>query len=767
MLIRKMFSFVVMACLTMTAYTQKGIVKGKVIDAAADEPLIAATVYVAKGAGTITDYDGNFELKLNPGDYELNVSYVGYESTTQSISVKADETLELSIALTVESNLLNTATVTSGKFEKPLGEVTVSLEVLKPELIASTNKTTVDDALQKIPGVTVIDGQANIRGGSGFSQGAGSRVLLLIDDIPILQADAGYPNWDDVPIENIAQIEVVKGAASALYGSSALNGIVNIRTAFAKSDPETRVSTAYTHYFDPKEESLKWWDRAPYTSATSFSHKRKIGKLDLVVGAYYYNKDSYNKETYNKFGRVNFNTRYHLTDRLVFGVNANINKGASGSFFYWRTDTLGYLPAPNTATSRERLRYNIDPYVTYFDKANNRHKLMGRFYSVNNDNSNNQSNKSQLYYGEYQFQKRFPSIDLAVTAGLVGMGTNVDAELYGDTTFYSRNFAGYLQFDKKFFKRLNVSAGFRYEQNLLVNPGFEFMGSQSSGTVEAAEEKESKPVVRFGLSYQVHKATFLRASLGQGYRFPTVAEKFIVTDLGGFDIIPNPDLQSETGWSSEIGIKQGFRAGGFEGFVDVAGFIMNYQDMMEFNIVRGSFQSINIGDTEIKGLEVTVAGRGNIFGVPVSLLTGYTYIDPRFLEFDTTRPPSGQEETIGQTNANNSSLDENYLKYRSKHTFKLDLEAKYKFLTFGVETFYNSQILAVDNFFNVFVGGLRKFREDNPNGFTVHNFRMAIEIIDDLRLSFILGNAFNKKYSIRPALLEGPRNLTARVDYKF
>ncbi|GJM35306.1 MAG: hypothetical protein DHS20C18_43070 [Saprospiraceae bacterium] len=767
MLSRKMFSFLLTACLITTAYSQKGIVKGKVLDIETDEPLVAATVYVNNGAGTITDYDGNFELKLLPGDYELMASYVGYKGTSKGIKVIVDQTIEASFSLDVESSLLNTATVTSGKFEKPLGEVTVSLEVLKPEVIANTNKTALDDVLQKIPGVTVMDGQANIRGGSGFSQGAGSRVLLLVDDIPILQADAGYPNWDDVPIENIAQIEVVKGAASALYGSSALNGIINVRTAFAKAEPETRVSTSYTHYFDPKEASLKWWDRAPYTSATSISHKRKIGKFDLVAGAYYFNEDSYNKDTYNKFGRINFNTRYHLSDRFVFGVNANFNKGASGSFFYWKTDTLAYLPAPNTSASRKRLRFNIDPYATFYDKGDNRHKFMGRFYSVDNDNDNNQSNQSQLYYGEYQFQKQFPSSNLAITTGVVGMGTNVDAELYGDTTFSSRNFAGYVQVEKKFWKRLNVSAGFRYEHNLLINPGFDFSGSQASGTVEPSREKESKPVVRFGLNYQLYQATYIRASLGQGYRFPTVAEKFIVTDLGGFDIIPNPELQSETGWSSEIGIKQGFKISSFEGFIDLAGFVMNYQNMMEFNINGGSFQSTNIGNTEIKGFEVSLAARGNILGLPVSLLTGYTYIDPRFVEFDTSNPPAGEQKTIGQINANNSSIDENILKYRSRHTFKLDLEANYKFLTFGVESFHNSHIEAIDNFFNVFVGGLRKFREENNNGYTLHNFRVAVEVIEDLRISLLLGNAFNRKYSIRPALLEGPRNLSARVDYKF
>jgi len=76
------------------------------------------------------------------------------------------------------ATLLNTATVTSGKFEKPLGEVTVSLEVLQPDLIESNNATSVDDILDKVPGVTIVDGQANIRGGSGYSYGAGSRVLL-------------------------------------------------------------------------------------------------------------------------------------------------------------------------------------------------------------------------------------------------------------------------------------------------------------------------------------------------------------------------------------------------------------------------------------------------------------------------------------------------------------------------------------------------------------------------------------------------------------
>ena len=74
----------------------------------------------------------------------------------------------------------------------------------------------VKDALNKTSGVTVVDGQPNIRGGSGWSYGAGSRVLLLLDDLPILQTDAGFPAWSTLPTENIGQIEIIKGAASAI-----------------------------------------------------------------------------------------------------------------------------------------------------------------------------------------------------------------------------------------------------------------------------------------------------------------------------------------------------------------------------------------------------------------------------------------------------------------------------------------------------------------------------------------------------------------------
>ena len=747
----------------VSLFSQNATVYGVVTDQGTGLPLLFANVQCGP-KGAVADLDGTYKIEIDPGTFQVVFSYVGYAPHTESVSLAADESLELNIALSEEVNVLQTATVTSGKFEKPLGEVTVSLEVLKPGLIENTSKPTLDEALQKIPGVTVIDGQANIRGGSGFSQGAGSRVLLLVDDVPILQADAGYPNWDDVPIENIEQVEVVKGAASALYGSSALNGIINVRTAYAKSKPVTKFSAFHTTYFSPEDERLKWWDKAPYATAVSGSNRVKLGKLDLVTGLFLYDQQSFRKDTYKKFGRFNFNTRYRFNDRASAGLAANFNLGKSGSYFYWLTDTMGYVGAPSTITSRERFRFNVDPFATFFDKSGNRHRVNGRFYYVDNNNDNMQSNMSFMYYGEYQFQKRFKGSDFVISAGLVTQGTRVEAELYGDTVFTSRNFAGYVQLENKLFDRLNLSAGFRFEHNLLSNPGFTY----SFGDVPPSEEKESRPVFRIGANYQVSDYTYLRASWGQGYRFPTVAEKFIFTDAGGFYITPNPTLTSETGWSGEFGLKQGFRLLNMQGFFDVAAFYMHYQDMMEFNIgkIFNQFQSQNIGGTIIKGIEFTIVGQGKIGNVETSILAGYTYIDPQFQEFDTSSIPAGETGTLGQRNANNSSSELNFLKYRSKHTGKLDIQATYKRLTLGLETQYASRIEAIDAIFEFIVNGLARYRM-TETGYAVHSLRGAYQITDGLKFSLILGNVTNELYAVRPALLDAPRNLTARLDYKF
>ena len=108
------------------------------------------------------------------------------------------------------------------------------MEVLKPKLIENKNTRSIETVLDYTPGLNILDNEPQIRGGSGFTFGVGSKVAILIDDMPMISGDAGRPYWDLIPVENIEHIEVIKGASSVLSGTSALSGAIHIMTASPK-----------------------------------------------------------------------------------------------------------------------------------------------------------------------------------------------------------------------------------------------------------------------------------------------------------------------------------------------------------------------------------------------------------------------------------------------------------------------------------------------------------------------------------------------------
>lgn len=464
---------------------------------------------------------------------------------------------------------------------------------------------------------------------------------------------------------------------------------------------------------------------------------------------------SYNEATYDSVGRVTIGTRYRINDRLYVGVNSNINFGSSKYFFYWKDGKEGAFQATqSTITDSRKLRYTIDPFLSYFDKRGNQHKLLGRFYDIKNNVTGGNQNASKLFYGEYQFQKKWDN-GWVMTNGLVASGTFVKAKLYGDTTYRSTNLAAYTQVEKK-IKRLTLSAGARYEYNRLKTPNYVKISpfSPKYDTIPNGLTKEAKPVFRFGANYQLAKYTYLRGSFGQGYRYPTIAEKFITSNLSAVLIIPNAKLQSETGWSSEIGIKQGTKIGNWYGFVDVAGFWTEYRNMMEFIFTFPSFQSQNIGDTRIRGIETTIAGAGKIGDVELSLLGGYTYIDPQYKHF------TDKEKQL-------NSVDYNVLKYRFRHTAKIDAEATYKRFSVGFAVNYLSKMEAIDKIFEFAIPGVKDFRAVHNTNKTITDLRASYTLLKYYKLSFLLKNITNILYTTRPALLEAPRNYNFRIDIKF
>jgi iron complex outermembrane receptor protein len=217
--------------ISVSLLAQDAYLKGKVSDVKSKETIVGASVIVDNNTGTVTDVNGNYFFKTTVGKHKVEFKSLEFKSQVKMIELKANDTLSTDIILESDAKQLGIVVVSAGKFEQNLSEVTVSMEVLKPSLIENKSIQSVETAIDQVPGVNVIDGQANIRGGSGFSYGAGSRVLVMVDEMPMLTADAGDVKWSFLPIENCEQIEVIKGASSALFGSSAMNGVINFRTA--------------------------------------------------------------------------------------------------------------------------------------------------------------------------------------------------------------------------------------------------------------------------------------------------------------------------------------------------------------------------------------------------------------------------------------------------------------------------------------------------------------------------------------------------------
>ncbi|MEZ5069103.1 MAG: TonB-dependent receptor plug domain-containing protein [Bacteroidia bacterium] len=334
---------VIFLLITAKAHAQTTIVEGKVTDG--KESLPGVTVYTDEKNATGTDADGNYNLELPQGKATIHARSLGYAEVIKEV-VLSGATFRYDIVMTPLSTQLSSVVVSAGKFEQKLEEVTVSMNTIKPGAIEQFSDNSIESAITNVTGINVNDGQANIRGGSGFSYGAGSRVLVLVDDMPMLSADANDVKWSFLPIENMEQIEIIKGASSALYGSSAMNGVINFRTGYAKSEPVTHI-TQYTGIYDsPARREIKWWGKNTQmmTGANMF-HARKIGNWDIVIGGHYLLDEGFREGETEKRARANLNIRYRFkkVEGLSAGVNLNYMETFGGLFIIWNDDTTGLI----------------------------------------------------------------------------------------------------------------------------------------------------------------------------------------------------------------------------------------------------------------------------------------------------------------------------------------------------------------------------------------------------------------------------------------
>lgn len=312
--------------------SQTVMLSGKIIDETNKDGLYGVNVIINNAnqliankqqMGTSTNFDGFYNVALYPGTYIVRYEYIGFEKVEKTVELAVGKPVVIDINLAQLTEIIDEVVVSAGKYEQKLSEVTVSMEVIKPSTIENNNSFDISDAINQIAGVDISDKQPSIRSSTGWSYGAGSRVVILMDDLPIMSADVGDVKWNYIPVENLSQVEIVKGASSALFGSSALGGVINVRSAYPTDKPVTKVSYFYGIYGSPPDERYKWWKdeffsgnnskfkvplrsdvlyfvRSPMYGGLSFSHSQKFDNLDLSMGGNHFIDEGYREMDFEK-----------------------------------------------------------------------------------------------------------------------------------------------------------------------------------------------------------------------------------------------------------------------------------------------------------------------------------------------------------------------------------------------------------------------------------------------------------------------------------
>jgi iron complex outermembrane receptor protein len=301
-----------------------------------------------------------------------------------------------------------------------------------------------------------------------------------------------------------------------------------------------------------------------------------------------------------------------------------------------------------------------------------------------------------------------------------------------------------------------------------------------------------QPVFRAGANYKIFEHTNIRTSFGQGYRYPSIAEKYVSTSVGALNIFPNANLKPERGWSAELGIMQGIKIGKWKGFVDAAYFITEYQDMMEFafgvynpsNVTLTfnpptapgylfkwiGFRAENSESARISGLDLSVVGQGKCGPFDLSVFAGYTYMNPITLNTDSAYLASFSDTTSRM------------LKYRYKHLVKADIQIDYKRWSTGISIRYNSFMENIDRTFenlelrygqgmiplgDILLPGLPGYRDEQPKGTTVYDFRLSYGLNENAKISIVINNLFNLEYMGRPGDVQPPRTFAMQFKVQF
>lgn len=611
------------------SWAQAAELRLRVVDQEDGRALVGANAaLVDAGLGAHADEHGRCVITVPAvGRYDVLVSFVGYRSRLLRIAANGEEeVVVLERALVALADVV----VSASRRAQSFAEAPISIAVVEADKLRQHNAPTLSEPLRYVAGVSQVGDQISIRGSSGYSRGTGSRVLLLLDGFPMLAADLGDIKWDAIPASEVERIEIIKGAGSALYGTGALGGVINVLTRAPAEEPRSEFHLHSGIYNSPAYASWEWTDQPMYWSGADFSHSRTQGKTGWsMAGGQQYSSGYYENGDYRR-SHLYAKIRQRFSPASYAQVLANWAVDDHGVFLQWK-DRSEPLRVPVSdrlaATLSKKLNLNGEYFHLLGPQLGLRVK--SAYYRTAFENTaaaGGLRSTAHKLYAEMQADYSY-STDFKMTAGWVGASDRVvsPASFLGRRTV--RSTALYGQGVYSVANSVELTAGMRYDWNQLAESsrGTGQGLCPSLGSVAARSQGQFSPQI--GFSYRPRVGTALRASTGRGFRAPSVSEMFTQAQASGVLVCANPHLVAERSWSYEVGVRQAL---GSVAFFDGALFWNSYRDLIEARPDPNASGAtpiarfVNLAEARVRGIEAVLRAAlpYNVEGT-----LSYTYVD--------------------------------------------------------------------------------------------------------------------------------------------
>jgi outer membrane cobalamin receptor len=557
-----------------------------------------------------TGPEGRYRLEgLAPGEYQVTVEAPGFvQATDARLSMSGDTRKDLVLE---PAPVREQVVVTATRGEAAQSSLGVSVTAFDAERIAEREPSSFIDVLRDAPGTAVARNGAIGHIASSFVRGGESNAaLVLIDGIPANEPGGAYNYGSQFPLE-LSRVEVLRGAASSLYGTDALAGAIQLVTRRAAAGERPSASA------EAEGGDFGFFRGRGATAGRG-------GAFDWNVGLLYLETDNQQPNSRFEQGALAAALGVQLSAAtslraLLRGETSSV--GAPGPTAYGRPDLDASSEHDERVASlalvhaRDAVRHELRAGWAATDQLSLNPLDSGSYVPADgarrapfasSDFTNDQGyqNDTARLLGAYQIQAALGGAHLLTAGADVERETGEIGDRRGALLSPERvNFGGYLQ-DRIALGRLSVTAGLRVESN------------DSYGT---------RAVPRAAVAWRLGPAsrtTTLRASGGAGIKEPSFLQSFGVSSFA----LGNPDLLPERSRTFDLGVEQ--RLARDRVRLAATAFHHDYRDQIAYTVLSlspftGSYE--NLGRTRGRGLELELDAapvRGLLLGAQYTLLDG-------------------------------------------------------------------------------------------------------------------------------------------------